>query len=587
MTPNTTTAGTTSRLWPVLLTLVLLPVGATLIEQYAALRGGDERVIRVEVIRQADEDADDDLGAGAGAAAAAPEALAVAAARAHMREKNWPLAEAELRRALVQRPGYGPALRSLGRVLAAAGRPAEAIETLKQAAAFGSNEERAASLVSLGAALLESAQPTEARAAFDQAIERAPARVEIRLRIARAYLATDKKDDATRASGVLATAADLAPDLADVQSLIGQTREALGDVDGAEEAFRQAVRLAPQATLPRRRLLRIALDRQHFQKAQQQVDELIAIDANVPEHHFLAGLVAARQNDAAGARAHYHTAIDKAGGTYPEAYFNLGVLAKEQKQLDDAIAAYRTAIAQRIGYHAAENNLGLTLVASGRLDEAETVYKETLARTPSYAPAWVNLGKLYSQRKLYPQAIDAYQKALAARPDYARALLDLGVAYARSGRDADAVATYRRVIAINPRSVAAWYNLGLAEQQRSDARAAERAFRSARELDPDHVASGKRLAAILSTTPNGEFEARALYEDLLDEDPTDVDTRLSHAELLRRAGDLTGCARDAAFARKSADPNTAAGRAVVELAAAVEKACSRTEPAKPTAGGTP
>ncbi|MBI1944496.1 MAG: tetratricopeptide repeat protein [Deltaproteobacteria bacterium] len=635
MTPPPS-APTTSRLWPVLTTLVALPLGAAVIERVALVREGTAKVIVVEAEKSAGDDVLPDQapvdeahtrarellrrGDGSGALDAyhalaqghpqsaaialehglallaqrkladavtelqrartlAPndERVLVALARAHARGKDHAAAEVELRRALTLHPGYGSALLALGRALDAQGKKKEALETFTQASAFGSNEDRAAGLVAPGAALLDAERDDEARTAFDRAIERAPARVEVRVNIARAYLSTDDKADAVRASGVLATAADIAPDLPDVQTLIGQAREAQDDLDGAEEAYWQAIRMAPQATTPRRRLLRLALARQRFAKAEQQADALLDIDADEPEHHLLRGLVAARQKNAPLARERYQTAIDKAHGDYPEAWFNLGALEKDAGKLDAAVAAYEKAIALRPGYHAAENNLGLTLIAAGKLDAAEQRYREVLARAPSYAPGWVNLGKLYSQRKMYPQAIDAYRKALEVKPDYARALLDLGVAYARSGRLDEAAATYKRALELNPRSVAAWYNLGLAQRQTRDLPAAEQSFRQARELDQDHAASGKKLAQLVLAR-GAVDEARALLEDVLDTDPNDAEARLQHAELLQKAGDLAGCAREVAVARHAlaeggADAVAGDGTDLAALASSLAEQC--------------
>jgi tetratricopeptide (TPR) repeat protein len=620
----------TSKLWPVLTALVLMPVGAIGIEQVALRRGTGERVIHVEAAHNADGD-DVDVAASVavgpeheaararlkqgdvqgaialfGALATAhPESAAVAfeygaallsrrdtdaavvqlgraktladndpriavlLARALVKKKDATGAEAELRRALTLRPGYGSALRALGKLYSTGGRTMEAIEVLTQASQFGSNEERATSLVALGAVLLEAGRNDDARLAFQQAIERAPAQVEIRLGVARAFLATDKKDDATRASGVLAIAADLAPDLPDVQTLVGQVREATGDLDGAEDAWWQAIRLAPQSLYPRRKLLRLALERQRFVKAKQQADELLSIDADEPEHHFLAGLVASRQNDNAAARAHYQVAIDKSAGDYPEAWFNLGIVEKDEKNLDGAIAAYQKAIEKRPGYHAAENNLGLTLVAAGRAADAEKLYRDVLSRAPSYAPAWVNLGKLYSQQKKYPEAIDAYQKALEARPDYARALLDLGVAYARSGRVDDAIATYQKVIVLNPRSVSATFNLALVFAQKGDKAKAEETWRSALALDADHVPSQRKLA--LSLAARGQdAEARTLFEAILDAEPKDVEARLGLATLWKKAGDKAACAREASLAITHLPTTTTDQRTAAET---LERSC--------------
>ena len=56
------------------------------------------------------------------------EKIAVVLARAQLKHKDLAAAEVELRRALALRPGYTPALRTLGRVLQSAGKKVEAID---------------------------------------------------------------------------------------------------------------------------------------------------------------------------------------------------------------------------------------------------------------------------------------------------------------------------------------------------------------------------------------------------------------------------------------------------------------------------
>jgi Tfp pilus assembly protein PilF len=210
-------------------------------------------------------------------------------------------AEAELRRALTLRASYSAALFALGGTLLDAKRPDEAKTVLEQASTTGSNEDRARGYAQLGRALLALDKQADAEKAFSQAIERAPARVEVRLDIARAWLDVDvrgeaaKKDAANKASAVMATGTDLAPDLADVWTVVGRVREAQDDNAAAEDAYARAIQLDPKNDFVRRKLLRLALEGRHYAKARAQAQALLADEPNNPEHHFLFGLVAARR----------------------------------------------------------------------------------------------------------------------------------------------------------------------------------------------------------------------------------------------------------------------------------------------------
>lgn len=642
----------TSRLWPVLVTLVVLPLGASLLEVWARGRGSETVVIPVHArndgpqtddgdpITFAETPVDEDhqkaretvrrgqlaegLALYAKAAAAHPEAAGLAVehgfwllnarkqelalaelrrartlspddprvalhlGRALRRADDLAGAEAELRRALAIRPGYGSALIALGGTLLDAGKRTEARDVLLEAAGSGSNEDRARASVQLGAALLALDDPNKAEEAFNAAIERAPARAEVRIAIARAWLNVDTRDAALKASSVLATATELAPDLPDVWTTVGRAREAVDDNAGAEEAYARALHLDPGITYARRRLLRLSLAAHRYTKARGHAEQLLADAPEEPEHHFLAGLVAAREGRTDAARSHYKAAIDRAAAEpgerakkgYPEAWYNLGLLERDADAVDAAVAAYQKALELRPDYNAAQNNLGLALVDAGRLDEAEATYRALLARAPDSVAGFINLGKLMSARKRYPEAVEAYQKALAVRPGYGRALLDLGVAFARMEKLDDAIATYQKLLEANPRSVSGFYNLGLALEDKGDKVGAARAWDSALELDPEHAPSLKRRGLLDSEAGRLDDAARRLNE-VLDLRPGDHDARLALADVRRRQGDAAACQREAERVLKE--------QPLHETATAVRATChsNQTNPPSPPSPTNP
>lgn len=467
-------------------------------------------------------------------------------------------AEREYRRALALRSDYGPAQIALGNLLRKRNAVDEAITVLERAAAHGSNDERARALVALGRAYLAARRHDAAARAFERAIERAPAAAEIRVGVARGYLAAGSETDVARAIDVLERAVTLAPDVPQVQVALARALEKKGDAQAAEAVYERAIRLDPTYRYARVRMFRLALDAQDFPRARMQVEYLLQHEPDEPEHHFRAGLAAAREGQPDAARGHYLAAIEKAGGKYPEAFFNLGSVERDLDHMDDAIAAYRKAIELDPGYNTARNNLGLALKQAGRLAEAEAVYREALTRDPAYAAAWLNLGGLLSGQARHDEAIACFGKALEARPGYPAARLDLGAAYRKAGRIADAVATYRALVTEQPRYVSAWYNLAIALDALGEAAQALDAYRAALALDGDHVPTLSNLGQLEARIGHMD-EARRIAEELLDHEPAHEDGRLLLAELRQRAGDLPGCAREARrVLARSADNQKAA-----------------------------
>jgi tetratricopeptide (TPR) repeat protein len=478
---------------------------------------------------------------------------------AHARLGDKDGAERDLRAALDARPPFGPARVALGNLLRRRGRTAEALPLLQAAAAGGSNEERARALVALGAARLALGERAEAARAFDQAVLFAPARAEIRVGIARAWLSGDAKEDAGRAAEVLLRAAELAPDLAAVQTLLGRARERAGDEAGATEAYDRALRLDPGQRLARRRLLRLALAARDLPRARHEADRLVADGPAVPEHHFLAALVASADGRPDDARRAYGKAIESAKGDYPEAYLNLGVLEKNAGDLRAARAAYGKAIALRPSYAAAWHNLGKLAEAAADPREAEADYRKALAIDGRYAVAWLSLGQLLTEQRRLDEATAALRSALAARPGYEAAELSLGVVLARAAKPREAADAYRALLARAPRTVAAWYNLGLALEAEGKPGEARDALAQAVGVDPEHVPSWRELAE-LELAAGKLDDARRGFQEVLDLAPGDVGARVGLAVLAARSGDRPACEAAARRLRAEApqDPDVAA-----------------------------
>lgn len=635
------TRADSARLWPVLLALVLLLVGALTLEIVASDREADPVIIVIDetsAVMVSEEEAADDDTAGAPAdeapvseeheharvaarrgelvdalarfravAQAHPDAgplhaelgywllvagdedqalqvleraagllpgsawVALNLGTAHRRLGDLAAAETAYRRALALRPGYGAAEVALGTVLRKRGATAEAIAVLEKAASSGGNDDRARALVALGSAYLAADRRADAARTFERAIERAPAVAEIRVGVARGYLAAGGEADIARAIEVLERTVALAPDVPQVHSALGRALEKKGDRRAAVDAYQRAIRLDPTYRYARIRLFRLALATEDYPHARMQVEYLLQHAPDVPEHSFWAGLVAAREGHTGEARERYREAIDKADGKYPEAFFNLGRAEKAEGRLDEAIAAYEKAIALRPGYDTARNNLALALKQAGRLAEAEAVYREALAHDRGYAAAWLNLGQLLAGQGRHDEAIACFDEALQARPGYPAARLDLGATYRKAGRIAEAVTTYRDLVAEHPRYVSAWFNLGIALDAQGDETQARDAYRAALALDGDHVPSLRNLSQLEARLGN-LADARRLVDDLLDHEPADVEGRLLLADLRRRDGDLAGCARDARLVLARAPAVEGGGQEARRLLQACETA---------------
>jgi tetratricopeptide (TPR) repeat protein len=609
------------RLWPMLLVMAVLIVGAAVLQAYAKARGNQtiRIVIQNEGADGGEEDdaaGGDDAGAGAGAPLSELHQKARLTARRGLVDEALPLyekvlaehpdapdllgevgfwltvadegaralpllekadgiapsgrtalrlgnarralgddagAEREYRRSLSLQPSLGPAKLALGNQLRKRGDLKEAAKVLEEATRVGSNEDRARALVALGGAWLQSGRRPEAEKSFDRAIEFAPARAEVRIGIARAWQATGRSEDNARALKVLARAADLAPDLPSVWYALGRARERANDAVGALEAYDRVFRIDPSHRQARRRTLRLAVQARDFARARHDAERLLADGPGVPEHHFLAAMVADREGRKDDARKGYAAAVQAAKGNYPEAWLNLGLLEKGAGRFDAARAAYGKALDLRPGYTAALLNLGKLEEAAGRPAEAEKAWRRAVEADPKYAPALLSLGQLHSDRGRFEDAIAAFRRALEIRPGYGAAELSLGVTLARAGRHAEAVRAYRALVEREPRYVSAWFDLALALRKSGQPAEARAALAKAIELDAGHLPSRRELAD-LDLAEGRVAEAKSLFQEALDLSPGDVTCRIGLAQVAAREGDRSGCLASARLLRQDA-PN--------------------------------
>ena len=448
-------------------------------------------------------------------------------------------ARAEFERALALRPNHSPTRMAFGRFLRQSDDLAHAAEVLQPATEAGSNSERALALSEYGRILFESGDVAGAVEAFEGAVQRAPALAPLWSRAASTLSQSDESLVQTLALDYAQKGVRLAPGSAYAQRVLGTTYERMGLENEAFRAFEEAVNLDGEHQSARRRLLRMALERESFGLAQRQARALLELDPERAEYHFLAGLVASRAEDVELARTHYHDALSR-DPAYAEVAYNLGLLERRAKAFEAAVAAYSRAIEIRPDYAAAFNNRGLVHEDLHRDDLAERDFRSAVELSGPKSAAASNLASLLSRTERYEEATEVYAAALEAGSTSRTTRLRYAVALKRVGRVREAVSQYEAILAEHPKYVSARYNLALAYDALGDEDAARKAYQRALEDGPEHWASRKNLGLLEVRSENHEAGV-SLLEEALDMKPEDAETRLGLAEAKYHLGDSDGC----------------------------------------------
>ena len=208
-----------------------------------------------------------------------------------------------------------------------------------------------------------------------------------------------KRKTSRRTSPVFVRNAPIVPASADHEIDSGISMQRAGDLEGAVECFRRALKLDPSS----------------FQA------------------YNLLGSIFASLKDWSTALTFTRAAVEL-NPTSAEIHGNLALLYLKQSQLSAAIEHYRQASSLRPDDPIYANSLGNVLRVAGQYAEAEASIHRALSLLPSYAEAYVNLGFLYYVQQMPDTLVEeCYRKAIALAPDLAQAHANLSRSLLRRG----------------------------------------------------------------------------------------------------------------------------------------------------------
>ncbi|MEM7584121.1 MAG: tetratricopeptide repeat protein [Acidobacteriota bacterium] len=210
---------------------------------------------------------------------------------------------------------------------------------------------------------------------------------------------------------------------------LGRVLVETGRLDGAEDAYRQALRLDPEG-----------------------------VDAakNLADLYMARG----RPSDAL---ALYLRAAEQ--GHNVELLYNLANALAADGQLDDARSRYRQALEIQPDYAAAYNNLGALELRAGDTEAARRSFERALELDPKLGDAAANLGLMAAAAGRLEEAGDRLRRALAIAPESAPIRNNLGVVLLRQGRTGEAAEQFEKAVALDPDYADARSNLELVRSQ--------------------------------------------------------------------------------------------------------------------------
>ncbi len=326
-------------------------------------------------------------------------------------------------------------------------------------------------LVLIGDTALKNQNPNQAINAYSKAVRLEPDNPLPHLKLATAYLTTNRlqsaEDSAHNVLDRTQPPADLfAADLrAQALVLLGDVALRKLELPLAAQRYTEALQINPQMMSAQLGMGRIAIgDGQwgvalgYFETAAQ----LPGADQDAQVQFWLAeGLLRSGAMDRA-MRA-YQRALELQP-TFPEALLGLAQLQHAQHDSTTALQTVEQSLAQRPDYAEALLFKGKLLQEYGRIDQALAAYDASIRSSSQIAETYYRRGLILIRTERYDDAISDLRRAVNLQPNFPEAHYWMGRAYYALTQLDDAYAAFKQAVDRNPNYIEALYYLGLAAE---------------------------------------------------------------------------------------------------------------------------
>jgi tetratricopeptide (TPR) repeat protein len=368
-----------------------------------------------------------------------------------------------------------------------------------------------ATVIRLANVLLDQGRAEESEPLYRQVVELEPLRAAALAGLAR--VAQGRGDHASAIS-LAEQALALQPSADSLYHIIGMSRRALGDREGA----------------------RAALERNEHGRVRFEdplVDALSTDNASA-EAHFQAASEAMRRNDLESAIGFYRSYLAIKGDD-SLTYHNMGVALLALDRWDEGLDALRRAVALDEASRSAHYSLGSALADLGRFDEALPHYRRAHELDPAEKGIHADWATLLAKVGRISEALAELEAILAEDPQQFYARLKYGAVLAQVARDDEARQQLEQIAdsgGLGARERAeANYHLGMLATSRRDLEAARAHFATAVELDPKSGAAQRAFGEDLAR--QGRFaEAAGALSRAVELEPQDERGRFSLAMAL-------------------------------------------------------
>ncbi|HEY3323527.1 MAG TPA: tetratricopeptide repeat protein [Planctomycetota bacterium] len=391
----------------------------------------------------------------------------------------------------------------------------------------------------------------------------------------------------------------------------------------AEKYIRQTLQYSPNDPLAHQNLATLYIGQTRFEDGIGEYKKALALDPKLD----VARLNLAKVLAGMGRKEEAILPLREYLGAKPLDEEALRLLAGSLRDLgrrEEAIKEYEAITALKATDIDANMQLAVLQKDLGKTRAAAGIYESILERAPSNLEALREAGRLYVDLDMPLRAVFCWQRVLGLKPGDPEGQRRLAEVYKKIGAEDAALASYENLAKSGDAD--AWKRLATLHLQRNEKEKACQDYREAIKIKAQDLESRRALTQLLQeiavapasskdagTTPAGRDasatpaeaheeavkEAIALYQDIMQLDPTDIASRLNLANLLSESNRLAEAQEmyDAILEARPKHPGALIGMGVIwrkrgryekaldsyHLALEKEAEWKKTPPAEPSA----
>jgi tetratricopeptide (TPR) repeat protein len=191
-----------------------------------------------------------------------------------------------------------------------------------------------------------------------------------------------------------------------------------GDLEGATEHFREALRLLPSYAEAHVNLGNIFRQQKRYAEAQAHFAQAAALKPTLWQAHFNLGLVAEEAGHVDEAIRHYEHVLGmcpsyREDSAWPEVQWRLSNLYGSQGCYSEALPLAEEVVAHDPSWLEMHCNVGTALTMLGRNEEALARFSQVIATDPSNARAIHSLGIVHQSMHHWDEARKCYEQVAA------------------------------------------------------------------------------------------------------------------------------------------------------------------------------